>query len=841
VTPSAVDARAAVIDAENPWPGLLAFAEEAHPFFHGRDRESDEFVRMIRRHPLSVLFGLSGLGKTSLLRAGVFPRLRRDGWLPIYIRLDPVDVVDLVDQVRRQVSEAVVDEAIDAPAPAPDVTLWEYFHRSDIEFWTPRNRLVEPVLCFDQFEEIFTLGAPDPARSARARALLEALAELIEGRLPPAVTAAIEADPDRVRAYDFSRQGCRVVFSFREDFLADFEGLRGQIPSVMRNRLRLGRFSVPEAIDVVTRSGGVLVDREVARRIALFVGGGSSDEAVCGGSPQEVEPSLLSVVCHELNLERRRTGSPRITADLLGGARAAILTSFYERCFTGLDPRIRLFVEDHLLTESGFRNSYARDDAVQRFGVPRADIELLVSRRLLRLEERCGTFRIELTHDVLTGIVRDSRDARRRRDEEMMRTVELRAAEERQRQAAEEARRREAAASRQLRRARKTVALLLFAALVAPVIAVYLGLDAYLFDRLTWVYGLLGAPARGYESSSVAVIVVDYATLESSEFRELPRALWSPAWAAVLDAVLTAGARAAGLGLALTHSARVISPDHDRTLIEVLGRHHARIVLGRTTRDPVADAYYFALDADEDAFGYLEISEDFDAVVRRIPSRFLIADGEAVPSLSGALLRRVGVAGPEVVYLGGPEHPSAVPTYSMIDVLRCGRVPGLLEAAFRDRVVLVGTALKREDEHLASTRFVRPPTEPRGASHPCGLKQATPEASRPEMVHGVFLHAAAVKAVIEGRLLTEAPAWVVWSIATIIGIICGSSSWLLIGRRALLVLVVAVAITVTAATVIRLFGVWLPPGTLGAMALAGSATGYAFRMVRLSAAPNADV
>ena len=76
-----------MIDAERPWPGLLPFTEDARMFFHGREAETDDLFRLIEREPLTVLFGQSGLGKSSLLNAGVFPFLRRAGYLPVYLRL----------------------------------------------------------------------------------------------------------------------------------------------------------------------------------------------------------------------------------------------------------------------------------------------------------------------------------------------------------------------------------------------------------------------------------------------------------------------------------------------------------------------------------------------------------------------------------------------------------------------------------------------------------------------------------------------------------------------------------------------------------------------------------
>ena len=76
------------IDPENPWLGLSSYSEETRAYFHGRDEEAAELARRVQRKLLTVLFGQSGLGKTSLLRAGLVPRLRGSGFCPVYVRID---------------------------------------------------------------------------------------------------------------------------------------------------------------------------------------------------------------------------------------------------------------------------------------------------------------------------------------------------------------------------------------------------------------------------------------------------------------------------------------------------------------------------------------------------------------------------------------------------------------------------------------------------------------------------------------------------------------------------------------------------------------------------------
>jgi WD40 repeat protein len=405
------------IDGEHPWPGLSSFTEAAHGFFHGRDDETDELLRLVRRSSLSVLFGQSGLGKSSLLHAGLFPALRQEDCLPVSIRLD-LDRSErpLADQVREALRAACAEHHAEFSAPDDAGTLWEFLHDRRAEIWSPRNRLLTPVLVFDQFEELFTLGRRNAAVARHVDAFLVELADVVEQRMPQAVVERIEADPDRLDALSVQRP-VKLVLSFREDHLADIEGLRSLMPSVMRNRMRLTRMSIGQARAAIVESGRELVTAEVADRIIGFVARANAapQRSATAGTADagDIEPALLSVVCRELNNRRIAARQPRLTTELLdSGAPEQIIQEFYGRSFQGLVPEVQAWVEDHLLTSGGFRNSEAVEDAVQRPGVDRAAIDSLVARRLLRLDDRLGVLRVELTHDLLTRVARDSRDRR---------------------------------------------------------------------------------------------------------------------------------------------------------------------------------------------------------------------------------------------------------------------------------------------------------------------------------------------------------------------------------------------------------------------------------------------
>ena len=196
-----------VVDEENPWLGLLAFREANRRFFFGRDEELDDLFRRVRRETLTVLYAQSGLGKTSLLQAGLFPRLREEGFLPVPIRLDYGDFEEGVrtdaDPPGRQIAQAIAGairsrtlagatDPMAAPGP------WEYLHDVDFDLPNDTGGLLTPVLVFDQLEELFTLGASRRDNGRMAARTTELLGDLIENRVPRALERAMRADPSLV-------------------------------------------------------------------------------------------------------------------------------------------------------------------------------------------------------------------------------------------------------------------------------------------------------------------------------------------------------------------------------------------------------------------------------------------------------------------------------------------------------------------------------------------------------------------------------------------------------------------------------------------------------------------
>jgi WD40 repeat protein len=508
------------INEDNPWVGLHEFTEEIQSFFHGREDETEGLLNMVRRRVLTVLFGQSGLGKSSLLQAGLFPRLRAERFLPVYIRLSykqggpEIEAPTLREQVKefitRDVTHAIErgelspkpdDKTAVSSAPCGDESVWRYLHRRVSGLRNRDGQPVVPVLVFDQFEEIFTLRRGDKIAETGFRPFLRELADCVENRLPEEIKERLEQEPDARGEFanlELGRQEYRIILSLREDYVAYLDDLSQMMPSTMENRMRLLPLDGRQALKAVLNPGRKLVNPPVARRIVRFVAASKRDEFSRDGAGEgeageeldlgelKVDPALLSMVCSALNKKRLQSTPPlpEISVALLKDSSKSILRDFYTDCFP--EPQmqpVRKFVEEQLLTASDFRDSIELERAkaeLLKLGVeaPASALERLVKQRLLRVIERRSESepeRLELTHDVLTGVVSESRRERHHLEQKEAADRErrereaqvLRESEDRRREA--EGRAREAEASRvatekQLREARQRS--LAFAALL---------------------------------------------------------------------------------------------------------------------------------------------------------------------------------------------------------------------------------------------------------------------------------------------------------------------------------------------------------------------------------------
>ena len=166
-------------DERSPYPGLAAFTEADAEFFFGREAEVAQMWRKIMSRRLLAVIGPSGVGKSSLLRAGVIPA-KPDGWGVLICQPGEAPFAALARTLAPEFKDDVdaIAQLIDIRESATRlVTRW-------------RERHDQVLVIVDQFEELFTLNPPETQRQ---------FAELV-GRL------AREAD-------------VHVLLSLRDDFL----------------------------------------------------------------------------------------------------------------------------------------------------------------------------------------------------------------------------------------------------------------------------------------------------------------------------------------------------------------------------------------------------------------------------------------------------------------------------------------------------------------------------------------------------------------------------------------------------------------------------------------------
>lgn len=422
---------------DSPWLGLDAYHEACSDYFYGRDQEIQMLYQSVTQEALTVLYGRSGLGKTSLLNAGLLPRLRVEGRRGLILRLSfEATQPSLVEQARAMIAACFDKKVEHALLQRP---LWQLAHD-----WETYETLqwVRPVLILDQFEEVFSRSGPtnDAGRERRDRrqeveALVLELADLIEGREPAALSATFRND--RAFAARFQNPSpISVVITLREDFLHQIERWKRVLPSVMRNRLELLELRGSQALDAVIKPASKgqqsLVTREVAEAIVRKVAGKEE------GTPLDeilAVPPLLSLFCEWLNKEREHAQAPTITMEQLQRDSNRVLDEFYERCFAGMPSGVRAVLEDLLIDNTGrYRESSSEptvvDEMLQR-GVdnPRKWLDQLIDGRLINEELRDDVKRIELTHDSLVRIVSLSRNARERVEGQEREAEEQRRAE----------------------------------------------------------------------------------------------------------------------------------------------------------------------------------------------------------------------------------------------------------------------------------------------------------------------------------------------------------------------------------------------------------------------------
>ncbi|MCX6578920.1 MAG: hypothetical protein NT166_01895 [Candidatus Aminicenantes bacterium] len=403
------------LGAKQPFPGPYAFRENDKDYFYGREKETHELCERIQKNILTVVFGKSGIGKTSLLQAGLIPELKRNYFFPIYMqpRFDENNKRSPLEQVKLFI-EKELKESDEKSTSFDDLTLWEYFHRVQLF-----GGWVKPLLIIDQFEEMFKIGKQYPEKISP---LIVEIGDLIQDWMPVAVQEKYE---DKIIPYPVNEMDYRVVISLREDYLPQLMNLNHWMPSVVNGRFhfRISYMKGENALQAVLEPGREIIkDKDTAIEIIKKIPESKDIDyipyEIQEGSweSKRIEPFLLSLISYRVNEKRIRENIDEISSGLLSGITIKdIVRDYYEETIgtleRGYDARIA--IEEELLTPEGERKLQAIDSIRKEYDFNKNDIETLVDKRIIRREIRNNVDYIELIHDEFARILTEVRDKRR--------------------------------------------------------------------------------------------------------------------------------------------------------------------------------------------------------------------------------------------------------------------------------------------------------------------------------------------------------------------------------------------------------------------------------------------
>ena len=396
--------------------GLESYTEAQVDNFFGRDKEIESLTKLVEANTLTIIFGKSGTGKTSLLNAGVFPKLRKEYCLPFRIRLEfRDDSPDLVAQIKKVLKEEIDKYGFSVEAYPANETLWEYFHKEPL--WSA----VTPILVFDQFEEIFTLAKKNERFGILEQAIFwEELADLIENSIPEKLKELFLNNKEQVD-YNYRTQKTKILFSFREEFLPEFETITSKIPSIKFSRFRLLPMNGHQAYEVITKTWKEDINPAEAKQVvSFFTYDNNNNESY---DLITVEPALLSQVCSYIDRERITEGTKKVSAELLKKyPKDKILRCIYEEAIDESNRAlnrqgesaemlmrnpVKEFVEEKMITTEGYRTTYSLSEK-DTYILPGVDV--LINKYLIREDDD----KVELTHDILAPIIKTDREKRRK-------------------------------------------------------------------------------------------------------------------------------------------------------------------------------------------------------------------------------------------------------------------------------------------------------------------------------------------------------------------------------------------------------------------------------------------
>ncbi len=365
-------------DIKCPYPGLASYTEEEARFFFGRERETQQILDQLDTTRLTLLYGESGVGKSSVLRAGVMARLRGPDEgaagperVAVYFKDWQGDAIALLT--------AAVDEAVATARPGSEspaavaVTSFADYLQS-----VARRHEIELIVVLDQLEEYFVYhGDEEVEDGSLAGQLLEAIRR-------PALPV-------------------RFLAALRDDTLSRLDRFRPLIPDLEVGSLRLRPLEGDAAREAIVqpvrmydslkpeerRYGGIEIEPALVDKVIDQVRRGrlSMDESGQGRSADlgGCEAVFLQLVMTRLWRREIETASRTLwakTLDELGGA-AAIVHRHLEETLAALSAEERetcALMFPHLVTPTGAKVACSVEELAEHARTTPESLEKLLDR-----------------------------------------------------------------------------------------------------------------------------------------------------------------------------------------------------------------------------------------------------------------------------------------------------------------------------------------------------------------------------------------------------------------------------------------------------------------------------
>jgi len=199
-----------------PYKGLQPYTEADRKYFFGRDRDINIIISNLYAASVTVFYGSSGVGKSSVLLAGVVPRLMRDPRSAVIVVFNRWQNENFLAELKDAVITQSGAKEIDMAAPL-DKFLISVQRALDLPLF---------LVC-DQFEEYFLYHPPSNA------------AENFESAFS--------------RSINSRNVQVNFMLSLREDGLSKLDRFQGRIPTLLNNMLRLSHLDTQAARDATTK------------------------------------------------------------------------------------------------------------------------------------------------------------------------------------------------------------------------------------------------------------------------------------------------------------------------------------------------------------------------------------------------------------------------------------------------------------------------------------------------------------------------------------------------------------------------------------------------------------